>query len=61
MTNDPSQPEAPVPIKLSDRGRELALAHFNHVEQQVSFSVDDIGFPFGNQPLIVAVSLAPTD
>ena len=35
-------PEESLP-KLSSRGRELALAHFNHVEQQVSLAATTAG------------------
>ncbi len=57
MERDPKQP---LPVKLSDRGRELALAHFNHVEQQVSLAATTAGLIVAADALLLGGYIAVT-
>ncbi len=60
MTNDPNQPSAASPIELSNRGRELSLAHFNHVEQQVSLAATTAGLIVAADALLLGGYIAVT-
>ena len=60
VTNDPDLPYASIPVKLSDRGRELALAHFNHVEQQVSLAATTAGLIVAADALLLGGYIAVT-
>ena len=52
---DPTRPEH---ASLSQRGRELALTHFNHIEQQVALATTTAGLIIAADALIIAVYLA---
>ena len=60
MKDVPNRPAPPEPIKLSPRGRELALAHFNHVEQQVSLAATTAGLIVAADALLLGGYIAVT-
>jgi hypothetical protein len=53
-----TQNDPVVPCKLSQRGRELALAHFNHVEQQVSLAATTAGLIVAADALLLGAYVA---
>ena len=55
-SNEPSD----TPLILSERGRELTLAHFNHVEQQVSLAATTAGLIVAADALLLRGYLSLT-